>query len=154
MLITATQKFTRISPRKLRLVANSIKHLRPSEAVRQLQFMNKKSATVLQKVINQAINNATNNQKLNPDSHHFHSIQINEGVTYKRWQPVSRGRAHSIFKRSSHITVTLESKVPTTPQSQSTAQTKPEKLPPVPRSKKSTKPPVPKSKSQTNSKSK
>ena len=109
MLIKAKQKFIRLSPRKIRLVADSIRHLSLAEALEQLQVLNKRAALPLKKTLRQAIANAVNNHGLDEKKLCLKEIQINEGPTYKRWQPVSRGRAHSIMKRTSHIRIILES---------------------------------------------
>ena len=111
------QKYIRISPRKIRLVVKAIKGLSPIQALEYLKFLNKRSAKPLAKTIKQAIANGVNNQKVKEEDLRFSKIEIMEGPTYKRWQPVSRGRVHSIFKRTSHIRVVLES---TTPEARST----------------------------------
>lgn len=112
MKITAQQKYIRMSPQKIRLVAAAIKHLPPAEAQRQLAFIPKRAARPLSKVIGQAVANATNNLKLNPRLLKIESIEINEGPTLKRWRAVSRGRAHGILKQTSHIKVILGLKTP------------------------------------------
>lgn len=109
MKVTAEQKYIRMSPRKIRLVADVIRGLAPEVAIDQLQYVPKRAALPLSKVIRQALANATNNFKLNPANLRIAEVMVNEGATYKRWQPVSRGRAHSILKRSSHVKVILES---------------------------------------------
>lgn len=108
-LIRAEQKNIRISAQKLRLVVDAIRKLSPSQAVLKLKFLNKRAAQALVKVIKQAMANAVNNLQLDENGLKFHQLEIGEGPTYKRWQPVSRGRAHSIFKRTSHIKVVLMS---------------------------------------------
>lgn len=113
MLIKAEQKFIRTSARKLRFVADGIKHLKPAEAIRQLKFSDKRAADPLAKVIKQAIANAVTNAKLDKAALKFAHIEVNEGPTYKRWRAVSRGRAHSIFKRTSHVKITLTTIAPT-----------------------------------------
>ena len=110
MQIKAEQKFIRISPRKVRLVASAIKRLPLDDAKQQLKVLGKRAALPLRKTITQAIANATNNFKQDEKDLSIKEIQIGEGPTYKRWQPVSRGRAHSILKRTSHIKVILQSK--------------------------------------------
>ena len=110
MKIKAEQKYIRISPRKIRLVAKAIKGLEPEKAVQYLQFVNKRPALVLKKTIKQAIANAVNNQKVGKETLRLAKIEVLEGAVYKRWRPVSRGRAHSIIKRTSHIRVILKSK--------------------------------------------
>lgn len=109
MLIKAQQKFLRTSPRKLRLVAGLIKRgSRPHDVLSFLPHVQKNAAKPLIKVIKQAIANATNNLSLSVDSLKIKEIQINQGPSYKRGQPVSRGQLHPILKRTSHITVILE----------------------------------------------
>ncbi|MBI4029057.1 MAG: 50S ribosomal protein L22 [Candidatus Blackburnbacteria bacterium] len=109
MLITAKQKFVRTSPRKLRLMADGVRSFKsPQLAIVYLEQVPQKASGVLSKVIKTAIANATNNLKFEGDSLKLHEIQIGEGPTYKRGQPVSRGRFHKIEKKTSHITVVLE----------------------------------------------
>ncbi len=109
ILIKAKQKNIRISAQKMRLVADAVRKLSPTQAILQLKFLNKRAALALTKVIKQAIANATNNLQLDENGLKFHRLEIGEGPTYKRWQPVSRGRAHRILKRTSHVLVILES---------------------------------------------
>lgn len=116
MKITAEQKFIRITPQKIRQVVRGINHLPPTEALVKLNFLKARSAQVVSKVIKQAMANAVNNFNLNSDLLKIDHIEVNEGSTFKRWQPVSRGRAHSIFKRTSHLKITLVAP-DTTPQS-------------------------------------
>src|SRR5690606_9704634 len=101
----ATQKYISQSPRKMRLVADMIKKMKVDAAVTQLKFSTKRAADVMGKVINQAKSNAVNNSGVSEGSLKIKTIDIMEGPTYKRWNPVSRGRAHSILKRTSHIKV-------------------------------------------------
>lgn len=109
MLITAKQKFVRTSPRKLRLVADMVRKVNsPHTAVAYLEQTQKRAALVLSKVIKTAIANAVNNLKVPTETLVLSQIQVGEGPTYKRGQPVSRGRFHAIAKRTSHITVLLE----------------------------------------------
>ncbi|MBI2010036.1 MAG: 50S ribosomal protein L22 [Candidatus Chisholmbacteria bacterium] len=109
MLIKAEQKYIRMSPRKVRLVAQSLRGLPLNAALVALERMNKYAALPVRKTLSQAIANAVNNHGLKEDTLALKSIQVGEGATLKRWQPVSRGRAHSIFKRTSHIKIVLES---------------------------------------------
>lgn len=108
MEIRAYQKFVRTSPRKLGLVADSVRSLPPKEALVQLEFIKKRAAGVLYKVLKQAISNAVNNQGLAADNLKIKHLQIEAGPTLKRWRAVSRGRGHRILKRMSHIKIVLE----------------------------------------------
>ena len=109
MLIKAQQKFSRQTSTRLRLVAAAVKKLSPAVAIEQLKFMDLKAAETLLLVMKQAVANATNNLGLSADALTIKEIIVGEVPQYKRFQPVSRGRAHSILKRSAHIRVVLES---------------------------------------------
>jgi len=104
------QKYIRTSARKLRLVADAVRHLSPVEAMKNLKFIGKRAAEPLYQAIRQAVSNAKNNQGVKEENLRFKTLEINEGATYKRFRAVSRGMAHSIMKRSSHIRVVLEEK--------------------------------------------
>lgn len=108
MKIVAEQKYIRVSPRKLRLIADVVRSLKPQQALEHLDFINKAASEHLAKVIKQALANANHNFNLNENQVKFSEIQVNEGPTFKRWRAVSRGRAHSILKRSSHVRVVVE----------------------------------------------
>lgn len=110
MLIKAEQKYVRTSPRKLRLVADVVRGIKtPQQTLVYLEHLNRRAAKVISKVVKQALANATNNLNLKADSLRIKELQISGGPTLKRGQPVSRGRFHPILKRTSHITVILES---------------------------------------------
>jgi len=108
MEIQATARNIRISHTKVRLVVDQIKKMKPQDSVALLGLINKAAAMPIKKVIASAIANAKHNQKVDEKSLVFKSIEVNPGRTLKRWQPISRGRAHSILKRTSHIKVVLE----------------------------------------------
>jgi large subunit ribosomal protein L22 len=110
MEITAEQKTTRQAPRKVRLVANSVRKLPLEQALRQLAMMEKRASLVVTKVIRQALANAKHNHRLEMTDVELKNILVNAGPVYKRWQAVSRGRAHSIAKRTSHVKVILVTK--------------------------------------------
>lgn len=118
MKITAEQKYIRISPRKLRLVVDGLRGMHPEAAMTELGYMTRNAAEPVRKVIRQALANAVNNLNLNPGSLRISEILVDEGATYKRWQAVSRGRAHSILKRTSSVKVILESVGSVVPTSQ------------------------------------
>ena len=134
MLIKAESKFIRTSPRKLRLVADLIRNMSLDEAVITLTHLKKRAATPMLKTLKQAIGNAVNNHNLPKDLLTIQSIEVNEGPTYKRFRPVSRGRAHSIFKRTSHIKIILKSEPKSKSKPKSTIKPK-SKLKPKTKSK-------------------
>ena len=108
MEVKAIAKNIRISPKKVRLVVNQIRNRKPQEAVKILDFVNKRSAPAVKKAIMSAIANAKNNYALDEGSLVFKQISASKGLMFKRFRPVSRGRVHHILKRASHLTVVLE----------------------------------------------
>lgn len=130
MTITATQKFTRQTGRKVRLVANQIKKLPLEQALRQLAVIERRSTLVLMKTVKQAVANAINNHGLKFEDLKLDNIIVNDGPQYKRMRAVSRGRGHEIKKRTSHIVVTLSTveatKAATKPVAATPAEAKPE----------------------------
>lgn len=112
MIIKAEQKYIRMSPRKLRLVADVVRGLdSPKMILSYLENINKRAAQPIGKVIKQAIANAKNNAGVTEGELRIKELIINQGPFYKRFRPVSRGRAHGIKKRTSHIRVVLETKI-------------------------------------------
>lgn len=107
MQVSAYQKLIRVTPRKLRLIADTVRDVEPKKALTMLKFTHKGAAGILYKVIKQAIANA-NDQKLNDMSLVTKHIMIEEGPRYKRFRAGARGRARMIQKRTSHIKVVLE----------------------------------------------
>jgi large subunit ribosomal protein L22 len=108
MQFIAEQKNTRQSPRKVRLVADTVRKMPLEQALKQLAVMEKRASLVVTKVLRQAIANAWHNHHVPFTDLSLKNITVNAGPVYKRWQAVSRGRAHSIYKRTSHIMVVLE----------------------------------------------
>lgn len=105
MKAKAVEKFIRISPRKLRYVADVIRAKRVDDAVDLLTFTTKKAALIIRKAVQSAAANATENHKMNEDDLVVEKIFINEGPILKRFRPRARGRATKIRKRTSHLTV-------------------------------------------------
>lgn len=113
MLIKAEQKFVRMSPRKLRLVANAVRGIKkPEVMIAYLERIGKRASSPLLKTVKQALANATKNMGLSPDLLSVKELQVTGGPIYKRFRPVARGMAHSIKKRTSQIRVILEAQEP------------------------------------------
>lgn len=108
MEIIAKSKYIRTSPRKLRLVANALRQLPASRALKILGQAQKRAASPLSNTLKSAIANATANSGLKEEDLKIKNIQIGDGPTYKRFRAVSKGQAHSVVKRTSHITIILE----------------------------------------------
>lgn len=114
MEVKAKAKFIRMSPKKVRLLANLVRGLNVEDALVQLQF-NKKLATLpLGKLLKSAVANAEENEDLKRNNLFVKEITVDGGPTLKRWMPRAMGRATPLIKRSSHITVVLGERVPTT----------------------------------------
>jgi len=107
MEITAKLNYLHIAPRKIRLVSDLIKGMDIKEAKIQLRFMPQRVSAPLLTLINSAIANAENNLKLDKDGLYVKQITVDEGTPFKRWQPVSRGRAFPILKRTSSVNLVL-----------------------------------------------
>jgi|SRR3989344_5642730 len=108
--ITAQLNSYRQSPRKVRLVANAIKGKSAKEAKNRLDFIIKRAASPLHKLLNSAIANAKD-LGANTDNLWVKSITVNGGKILYRRRPVSHGSAHAIHKRTSHVTIVLQEKL-------------------------------------------
>lgn len=102
------QRYIRTPARKLRLIADAVRQRSPEAALLYLKFTKKAAAPHLYKAIKQAVSNAKDQTGLSADRLAFKKLDVMEGPTYKRFQAVSRGMAHSIRKRTSHIRVELK----------------------------------------------
>jgi len=110
MEVQAKLKFERISAQKCRLVADQIRGMRAENALQLLHMSQKKAAKIIKKVLESAIANAEHNEGADVDELVVSKVYIDEGPTFKRWRPRARGRAFSIFKRTSHITLSVGEK--------------------------------------------
>ncbi len=112
------------SPRKTRLVVDLIRGKKIGDALAILKFHKKESAGKLEKLLLSAINNWEQKNNLKADEGHelyVKSISVDQGATMKRFLPAPQGRAYRLRKRSNHITLTVDSKVPV--EFQSAAET-------------------------------
>jgi large subunit ribosomal protein L22 len=106
----ASLKNYRQSSRKVRLVADLIRGKKATQALTELQFLPKRAGEVIAKMLNSAIANAENNFKVSADTLFIKEIEVNEGVTLKRYRPRARGVAKRINKRTSNINLSLGTK--------------------------------------------
>lgn len=105
----AILKNYRQSPRKVRLVAKSVRGKSVTEAQNILHFMPKRAALPIKKLIDSAVANAKNSGADVSDLV-VKNIEVNMGFTLKRIRPRARGSAFGIKKRTSHVVVTLAAK--------------------------------------------
>ena len=107
------------SPRKLRLVADTVRGVEVNHALDLLKFSKKASSKVLETLLRSAIANweAKNQDKtkeLDNGNVIVKTIMVDEGRTLKRIRPCPQGRAGRIRKRSNHVTIILDVKKPST----------------------------------------
>ena len=103
-------KNIRISPKKLRVVAEVVRGMDASEALNFLKFAPKKWADLLYKILASAVANAENNDNQKLSTLKISTLIVNKWIVYKRWNSVSRGRMHPILKRTSNIKLELQVK--------------------------------------------
>ena len=107
-IAVAKISFTRQTARKVRRVANLVRKMTAGEAVTQLGFAPYKAAEAMKKVIVSAMANASHNLGIeNPEDLKISQLLVDDGLTYKRWRAMSKGRAYSIMKRTAQVQVSL-----------------------------------------------
>lgn len=109
MEITAELNNLRMSPRKVRLVANAIRGKRVPDAERALRFLTRQAALPIEKLLKSAIANAKHNFQIQEtDALVVSRIMVDGGRTLKRRRARAMGRAFPIRKRTSHVFLALE----------------------------------------------
>ncbi len=104
----ASAMHVRISPRKVRMVLDTVRGKSVSQAMGLLTLTRKKAAKPVQKLLRSAVANAAENNGIDDvDALMIDQIMADEGPTLKRYMPRARGRATPIRKRTSHIRITL-----------------------------------------------
>ncbi len=106
----ATLMGVRISPKKLRVIANLVRGKSVNDGLAMLRLFSKKGGDILYKVLFSAASNAIHNDGANKDDLVIHALSIAQGPVHKRARPVSRGRSHRILKRTSHVFLELAHK--------------------------------------------
>ena len=109
----AKDNMVRISPTKLSTLVNSIVDLKVNLAVNQLKFSPKRIARTILKVLNAAIANAENNKQLDIDKLFIKEVFVGKSLRMKRWRPRAKGRAASIIKPFSKVTIVVEERTKT-----------------------------------------
>jgi large subunit ribosomal protein L22 len=108
MEVSATAKYLPVSARKVRLVLNQLPGKRIDEAMVMLRFLPTPHARLVEKVVKSAASNAENNYALDQGDLKIKRAYAGEGRTLKRFRAKARGRAGSILRRTSHVTVVVE----------------------------------------------
>lgn len=104
----ANARYIRIAPRKARYVADLIRGKKVEEALDLLAFSPRKASRLISKLIKSAIANAGQNESIDVDTLFIKKIFVDGGPMLKRFRPRAMGRATTIRKRTSHITVVLD----------------------------------------------
>ncbi|MDP2695874.1 MAG: 50S ribosomal protein L22 [bacterium] len=104
----AKVKYLHIAPRKVRLVANTLKGLSAHEAEAQLLLRPHRAAKALLTLLRSGVANAKNNKKLNAEKLVVSNLMVDPGPMMKRFMPRAMGRATPIQKKMSHVTLVLE----------------------------------------------
>jgi large subunit ribosomal protein L22 len=116
MEVLARSKYIRRTPRKARIVADTVRGMRVIDALAQLEFSPKHAAADIAKAIRSAAANAEHNHSLTREDLWLKQILVDEGPTMKRIRPVSRGMAHQYFHRTCHITAIVEDRPEARPE--------------------------------------
>src|SRR5262245_6266906 len=106
----ARARFVRATPMKVRRVVELIRGRSAEEALNVLRFAPQSASEPVAKVLASAVANAENNLDLDPETLWISKVYVDEGPTLKRCRPRAQGRAYRIRKRTSHITVEVESR--------------------------------------------
>lgn len=109
-IAVAKDNTIRVSPLKLGNITRLIVNLKASKAINQLKFSQKRISMHVLKVLNAAIANAENNKQLDIDSLFVKEAYVGKSLSMKRFRPRAKGRASSIVKPFSRLTIVLEEK--------------------------------------------
>jgi len=104
----AVARYIRMSPQKVRLVADLVRGKKVQEARNILMYTRKYAAGVVANVLKSAVANAAQNPNIDENILYVKEIFVDQGPSLKRWRARAQGRAAGFKKRSSHITVILD----------------------------------------------
>ena len=107
-IAVAKDNTIRVSPLKLGNITRLIVNLKASKAINQLKFSQKRISMHVLKVLNAAIANAENNKQLDIDNLFIKEAYVGKSLSMKRFRPRAKGRASSIVKPFSKLTIVLE----------------------------------------------
>ena len=106
-MATAKLSYVRIAPRKLRVVANTIRGEKVTSAINNLRFLNRSGSRELFKLLVSAVANAEDQGDVDVDDLIVKSITVDQGPTLRRWRPRAQGRSTRIQKKTSHVFVEI-----------------------------------------------
>ncbi len=108
MAARAVVRHVRMSPRKMRIVANAVRGKRVDEAMGLLKVMPKKGAEIIRKLLISAVANAEHQGQQDVDALLVKECAIGNGPILKRWMPRAMGRAGRVQHRTSHVFITVD----------------------------------------------
>ena len=111
LIAIAKDNTIRVSPFKISNLTKLIVNLQVNKAINQLKFSQKRISKNVLKVLNAAIANAENNKQLDIDNLFVKEAYVGKSLTMKRWRPRAKGRASSIVKPFSKLTIVVEERV-------------------------------------------
>jgi len=120
----ARARYVRATPMKVRRVIELIRGRNADDALSVLRFAPQAASEPVAKVLASAMANAENNLDLDPETLWVSSAYVDEGPSLKRFRPRAQGRAYRIHKRTSHITVEVESRPKPEPKKKATKSAK------------------------------
>jgi large subunit ribosomal protein L22 len=106
----AVRKYIHGSPRKMRIVVDTVRGMKVNDALSQLHYMPQAAARWVESTIHSAVHNLidrASDQRVDEDELEILSIAVDQAPMIKRFRPAPRGRAHRIRKRMSHLTVVV-----------------------------------------------
>jgi large subunit ribosomal protein L22 len=114
MEATASLKYLRITPRKVRVVADLIRGKKVDQALAQLAYVEKRAALPLAKLLRSAVANADQATKgqLDVDRLYVRELQVGQGPSLRRFMPRAMGRAFKVLKKTSHISIVIGDEAP------------------------------------------
>lgn len=110
MDVRATLKHLRLSPRKVRIIADVVRGLDLTDALNRLSLINKRPVRPLMKLLQSALANAEHNCELKKENLFVKEIRVDSGATLYRWMPKAFGRATPLRKKTAYIYVVLGEK--------------------------------------------
>jgi large subunit ribosomal protein L22 len=103
--VSATSKYIRISPTKVDVIISKIRGKTYKEALQILKYLPQKSGAIVWQTLYSAVSNATNNFDLEKEKLIITEAYVNQGPILKRVRPRAQGRAFSIQKKMTHVTI-------------------------------------------------
>lgn len=110
MIAKARIRSLRMTPRKMRVVANQVRGKKLQEAINFLMFCKRSAARPLLKLVKSAAANATRTGSVDVDNLYVSELLVDAGPTMKRFMPRARGMATPVLKRSCKVSLSLDEK--------------------------------------------